>query len=159
MSACFFRYKRPSTRIRIRCGQIKRSRPEKPPGTTAGRSRYSRIHPVKTKGSQRRYPCLSIHGIEGAFSGTGGKTVVPGKVTGKVSMRLVPDQDPEEITQIFTEYVQAEFEKLRSPNQLTIVPLGSGEWWLGDINNFLFHAGKAALETYWKIEPSFAVYT
>ena len=103
-----------------------------------------------------RNPCLSIHGIEGAFSGSGGKTVVPGKVIGKVSMRLVPDQEPEEITNLFVKFAEAEFKKLHSPNQLTINPLGSGDWWLGNINNFLFTSGKVALSQYWKIEPSFA---
>ncbi len=103
-----------------------------------------------------RNPCLSIHGVEGAFSGSGGKTVVPGKVIGKVSMRLVPDQDPEEISQLFIKHVQTEFMKLNSPNKLTVSPLGNGEWWLGDVNNFLFKSGKKALQQYWKIEPSFA---
>jgi len=34
-----------------------------------------------------RLPSLSIHGIEGAFSGAGGKTVIPAKVSGKFSIR------------------------------------------------------------------------
>ncbi|CAG8722507.1 11794_t:CDS:1, partial [Scutellospora calospora] len=41
-----------------------------------------------------RYPSLSIHGIEGAFSSPGFKTVLPAKVTGKFSIRIVPNQDP-----------------------------------------------------------------
>ncbi len=36
-----------------------------------------------------RYPSLSLHGIEGAFSGGGAKTVIPAKVSGKFSIRLV----------------------------------------------------------------------
>ena len=103
-----------------------------------------------------RNPCLSIHGIEGAFSGSGGKTVVPGKVIGKVSMRLVPDQKPDNITKLFTKFAEAEFKKLKSPNRITITPLGSGDWWLGDVNNFLFRAGTIALKQYWEIDPSFA---
>ena len=42
-----------------------------------------------------RYPSLSLHGIEGAFSDGGAKTVIPRKVIGKFSIRLVPDMDPE----------------------------------------------------------------
>lgn len=34
-----------------------------------------------------RYPCLSLHGIEGAFHGVGAKTVIPAKVAGKFSIR------------------------------------------------------------------------
>lgn len=37
-----------------------------------------------------RYPSLSIHGIEGAFDEPGAKTVIPGRVIGKFSIRLVP---------------------------------------------------------------------
>lgn len=36
-----------------------------------------------------RYPSLSIHGIEGAFSASGAKTVIPAKVSGKFSIRYV----------------------------------------------------------------------
>lgn len=41
-----------------------------------------------------RYPSLSLHGIEGAFAEAGAKTVIPRKVIGKFSIRLVPDMDP-----------------------------------------------------------------
>lgn len=37
-----------------------------------------------------RNPCLSIHGIEGAFSAAGSKTVIPASVSGKYSIRSVP---------------------------------------------------------------------
>lgn len=45
-----------------------------------------------------RYPSLSLHGIEGAFSAPGAKTVIPRKVIGKFSIRLVPNMNPEEVT-------------------------------------------------------------
>lgn len=41
-----------------------------------------------------RHPSLSLHGIEGAFAEAGAKTVIPRKVIGKFSIRLVPDMDP-----------------------------------------------------------------
>lgn len=44
-----------------------------------------------------RYPSLSLHGIEGAFSASGAKTVIPRKVIGKFSIRLVPDMDPKKV--------------------------------------------------------------
>lgn len=37
---------------------------------------------------------MSIHGIEGAFSDPGTKTVIPAKVTAKFSIRQVPNMDP-----------------------------------------------------------------
>jgi len=42
-------------------------------------------------------PTLEVHGIAGGFTGEGSKTVIPVKATAKVSMRLVPNQSPEEV--------------------------------------------------------------
>lgn len=50
-------------------------------------------------------PTLDVHGIIGGYTGPGGKTVLPASVHAKLSMRLVPDQDPEEIRHLFTQYV------------------------------------------------------
>jgi len=44
-----------------------------------------------------RYPSLSLHGIEGAFYEPGFKTVIPKKVIGKFSVRIVPNQTLEEV--------------------------------------------------------------
>lgn len=51
-------------------------------------------------------PTLDVHGIIGGYTGEGGKTVLPSKVHAKISMRLVPDQDPEKIKQAFRDHVQ-----------------------------------------------------
>lgn len=59
-----------------------------------------------------RYPSLSLHGIEGAFSNTGAKTVIPSEVVGKFSIRLVPDQDPESIGKLTKDYLEKVFEKV-----------------------------------------------
>jgi acetylornithine deacetylase/succinyl-diaminopimelate desuccinylase-like protein len=101
-----------------------------------------------------RYPSISLHGIEGAFSTKGSKTVIPAKVIGKVSMRLVPDQDPEEIASLFEKHVTKLFENQNSPNDLSVYSLGNGDWWYGDPTNFLFEVGKNVLRDYWDIEPS-----
>jgi len=50
-------------------------------------------------------PTLDVHGIIGGYTGPGGKTVLPSTVHCKLSMRLVPDQDPQEIAQLFRDYV------------------------------------------------------
>ncbi|MFW9854698.1 MAG: M20/M25/M40 family metallo-hydrolase [Candidatus Thorarchaeota archaeon] len=103
-----------------------------------------------------RNPTLTIHGIQGAFSEPGMKTVIPSTVIGKVSMRLVPNQNTEKIIELFTEYVLKEFEKLGSPNTIRVLSLGEGDWWLGDVTNSLFKAGTAAIQEYWHTAPNFA---
>lgn len=50
-------------------------------------------------------PTLDCNGIFGGFTGKGAKTVLPSKATAKISMRLVPNQDPKKIAQLFTDYV------------------------------------------------------
>ena len=50
-------------------------------------------------------PTLDVHGITGGFTGEGVKTVIPSRGMAKVSMRLVPDQDPQEILRSLEEYV------------------------------------------------------
>ncbi|MFZ2447332.1 MAG: dipeptidase [Syntrophobacteraceae bacterium] len=52
-------------------------------------------------------PTLDINGIWGGFSGEGAKTIIPGKAGAKVSMRLVPNQDPATISRIFREFISA----------------------------------------------------
>ena len=42
-------------------------------------------------------PTFEVHGIAGGFTGAGAKTVIPAKAIAKVSVRLVPKQDPEKV--------------------------------------------------------------
>lgn len=55
-----------------------------------------------------RYPTVSIHGIEGAFSDPGTKTVIPAKVTAKFSIRQVPDMDPAAVKKQVAQEVHAQ---------------------------------------------------
>lgn len=51
-------------------------------------------------------PTLEIHGIAGGFTGEGEKTVIPSRATAKVSMRLVPNQSPDEIIESLRSHLQ-----------------------------------------------------
>lgn len=52
-------------------------------------------------------PTLDVNGLVGGYTRTGAKTVLPSKAHAKISMRLVPDQDPNEIFELFRDYVMA----------------------------------------------------
>jgi acetylornithine deacetylase/succinyl-diaminopimelate desuccinylase-like protein len=51
-------------------------------------------------------PTLEVHGMPGGFTAPGAKTVIPARASAKVSMRLVPDQDADDILKKYTEYVK-----------------------------------------------------
>ena len=52
-------------------------------------------------------PTLDVNGVIGGYTDSGAKTVLPSKVHAKISMRLVPDQDPHEIFAKFQDYVHS----------------------------------------------------
>jgi acetylornithine deacetylase/succinyl-diaminopimelate desuccinylase-like protein len=51
-------------------------------------------------------PTLEVHGMPGGFTAPGAKTVIPAKAAAKVSMRLVPNQDPDDILNRYTRMVK-----------------------------------------------------
>ena len=52
-------------------------------------------------------PTVEVHGVPGGFVGAGAKTVIPARAAAKVSMRLVPDQRPDEIFKLYSAYVNS----------------------------------------------------
>lgn len=52
-------------------------------------------------------PTLDVNGIWGGYTGEGAKTVIPSKAYAKISMRLVPDQNPDEITAMFKNHFES----------------------------------------------------
>ena len=52
-------------------------------------------------------PSLDVNGMWSGYQGEGAKTVLPAKAGAKVSMRLVPDQDPNKIADLFTKHIKS----------------------------------------------------
>jgi acetylornithine deacetylase/succinyl-diaminopimelate desuccinylase-like protein len=64
----------------------------------AGEAGYTTLERTGTR------PTLDVNGIWGGYTGEGAKTVLPSKASAKISMRLVPNQHPDEITELFTKH-------------------------------------------------------
>jgi acetylornithine deacetylase/succinyl-diaminopimelate desuccinylase-like protein len=52
-------------------------------------------------------PTLDVNGIWGGYTGDGAKTVLPSKAFAKISMRLVPNQNSHNISEIFTQFFES----------------------------------------------------
>ncbi len=70
-------------------------------GDVQGEKGYSTLE----RGSIR--PTLDVNGIWGGYTGEGAKTVLPSKAYAKISMRLVPDQDWKEISELFKKHFES----------------------------------------------------
>ena len=82
-------------------------------------------------------PTLDVHGIVGGFVGEGSKTVIPARAKAKVSMRLVPRQDPAVIFDSLARYLA----ELETPGvSLSLVQLGAAPAVLAGVD----HPGIAA---------------
>lgn len=89
-------------------------------------------------------PTLDCNGIWGGYTGEGAKTVIPSKAYAKISMRLVPYQTPEEITEKFTAY----FNKIAPANvKVTVTPHHGGMPYVLPSDTKEFLAAKKAMET------------
>lgn len=105
--------------------------------------------------SRWRFPSLSLHGIEGAFYGAGGKTVIPKKVVGKFSIRLVPDQDPKKIEKIVIDHLNNLWKVRKSPNKFRPFLFSGGRPWKSQFDHANFQAGARATKRVYGVEPDF----
>lgn len=88
-------------------------------------------------------PTLDLNGIWGGYTGEGAKTVLPSKAHAKISMRLVPHQNSEKITQLFKEH----FEKMAPPSVKVVVKgLHGGEPVVTPTDSAEYKAAHLAME-------------
>jgi len=108
---------------------------------------------MKTLMARWRFPSLSIHGVEGAFSEGGAKTVIPRRVIGKFSIRLVPDMTPEVVGQKVVSYMESLWAKRGSPNTMKASLYHGGATWLSDPNHPHYEAARRATKLVYHTEP------
>lgn len=88
-------------------------------------------------------PTLDVNGMWGGYTGEGAKTVLPSKAYAKISMRLVPDQDPDEITDLFIQH----FEKIAPPSvKVKVTPHHGGKPAVTPTDSKEYEAASKAME-------------
>lgn len=108
---------------------------------------------IKTLMSRWRFPSLSLHGIEGAFSDSGAKTVIPRKVVGKFSIRIVPNQTPEGVEKLVVDYVNKMWKERGSTNSMKASMFHGGRCWMADPDHPNYLAGRRATKMVYGVEP------
>jgi len=108
---------------------------------------------MRTLMARWRFPSLSLHGVEGAFSEPGAKTVIPAKVIGKFSMRIVPDQTPEFVSKCVIDYLNKKWAERGSCNKMNAYLNHAGNHWLSDPDHPHVLAGRKAVEHVFGMEP------
>lgn len=93
-------------------------------------------------------PTLDVNGIWGGYQGEGAKTVLPAKAGAKISMRLVPDQKPDEAVRQIRAYFEAHVPPTMT---LTFKDLHGGKGVIVDTTDPAMQAAARALtDTYGK---------
>ncbi|MBW8241960.1 dipeptidase [Muricauda oceani] len=105
------------------------------------------VHGEKGYSTGERFgirPTLDVNGIWGGYTGEGAKTVIASKAYAKISMRLVPNQDWHEITDLFTKH----FESLAPKSvKVKVSPHHGGQAYVTPIDSDGYQAASKAMET------------
>ncbi|MFA5556968.1 MAG: dipeptidase [Flavobacteriaceae bacterium] len=95
-------------------------------------------------------PTLDVNGIWGGYTGEGAKTVIASKAFAKISMRLVPNQDWEEITELFTKH----FESIAPKSvKVKVTPHHGGQGYVTPIDSIGYQAAHKAYSDTFGVNP------
>lgn len=111
-----------------------------------GEAGYS---PVERVGAR---PTLEVNGLLSGFTGQGSKTVLPAWAMAKISCRLVPDQNPEDVHQQLQEYLAQHAPKTV---RYEIIPMAGGLPSISNRHSAGIQAMAKAMEAVWGIPPAF----
>ena len=102
-----------------------------------GESGYSTLERVWAR------PTFEVNGLLSGFTGDGAKTVIPATAMAKVSMRLVPDQTPDKVADLFEAYLKKVAPKTV---QVTLTRMHGGKAWMAAFDNPFVQAAGRAIE-------------
>jgi acetylornithine deacetylase/succinyl-diaminopimelate desuccinylase-like protein len=88
-------------------------------------------------------PTFEVNGLLSGFTGEGPKTVIPAISMAKVSMRLVPNQEPDKIAKLFEQYIE---KVAPSSVELKLTRLHGGKPWMADFDSPYIRAAGRAIE-------------
>jgi len=88
-------------------------------------------------------PTLEVNGLLSGFTGEGAKTVLPAVAMAKISMRLVPDQDPDKMANLFQAYVEKIAPKAV---ELKVTRMHGGRPWMTSFDHPFVKAAARAIE-------------
>ena len=95
-------------------------------------------------------PTLDVNGIWGGYTGEGAKTVIASKAFAKISMRLVPNQDWEEITELFKNH----FESIAPKGvKVNVKPHHGGQGYVTPIDSIGYQAAAKAYAETFGVQP------
>ena len=97
-------------------------------------------------------PTFEVNGMLSGFTGDGAKTVIPAVAMAKVSMRLVPDQDPDKVAGLCEDYLRKVTPKTV---ELNITRMHGGRPWMTDFDNPFVQAAGRAIERGFGRRPVF----
>jgi acetylornithine deacetylase/succinyl-diaminopimelate desuccinylase-like protein len=97
-------------------------------------------------------PTFEVNGLLSGFTGEGAKTVIPAVAMAKVSMRLVPNQDPDKIADLFEQYVKKVAPKTV---EVTLTRMHGGKPWMTSFDNPFVQAAGRAIEQGFGRKPVF----
>lgn len=109
-----------------------------------GEKGYSTLERTGTR------PTLEVNGIWSGYIGEGAKTVLPSKANAKISMRLVPNQTSDKITQLFTEH----FTRIAPPYvKVKVTPHHGGEPVVTPTDSVAYQAAQKAITEAFGVAP------
>ncbi|TMD40389.1 MAG: dipeptidase [Chloroflexi bacterium] len=96
-------------------------------------------------------PTLDVNGIWGGYQGPGSKTIIPAWAAAKISCRLVPDQEPDEMMDAVKDYIETVAPKTV---RVSVTELSQGEPWITPMDHPLIRAAHRSLTRTYGKEPA-----